>query len=329
MNAGMFSMSKPAANIFLPIAFALCCLFAISVALFYPGYASDASILGMLVFLEIVLAAIWNYEERFFLLLVLVFFFAGAGAPPPGFWSAGRWFVLGAGTLAGVAHFLRDHRYRLGGFHLVAFFCLIAAVASCSASLYERDALFKVLSFSLLFFYAASGMRAAVLRRERQFFSGLLLFCELLTYLAAICYFALHYGLFGNPNSLGAVMGVLVVPMMLWGVFATEGTSAQKRLVVVLVLSVLLLATSHARAGILAAIVSCSVLCIALRRYQALVLLACTGLLAAVAVVFVASPATTDQPQSLTSAFIYKGHPESGLLGSRRSAWEETVSSVH
>jgi len=149
----MSSMSKPAANIFLPIAFALCCLFAISVALFYPGYASDASILGMLIFLEIVLAAIWNYEQRFFLLLILVFFLAGAGAPPPGFWSAGRWFVLGAGTLAGVAHFLRDHRYRLGGFHLVAFFCLIAAVASCSASLYERDALFKVFSFSLLFFY--------------------------------------------------------------------------------------------------------------------------------------------------------------------------------
>src|SRR5580692_6368854 len=79
MNAGMFSMSKPAANIFLPIAFALCCLFAISVALFYPGYASDASILGMLIFLEIVLAAIWNYEQRFFLLLILVFFFAAAG----------------------------------------------------------------------------------------------------------------------------------------------------------------------------------------------------------------------------------------------------------
>jgi O-antigen ligase len=329
MSAGMSSMSKPAANIFLPIAFALCCLFAISVALFYPGYASDASILGMLIFLEIVLAAIWNYEQRFFLLLILVFFFAGAGAPPPGFWSAGRWFVLGVGTVAGVAHFLRDHRYRLGGFHLVAFFCLIAAVASCSASLYQRDALFKVFSFSLLFFYAASGMRAAVLQRERQFFSGLLLFCELLTYVAAICYFALHYGLFGNPNSLGAVMGVLVVPMILWGVFATEGTSAQKRLVVVLVLSVLLLATSHARAGILGATISCAVVCIALRRYQALVLLACTGLLAAVAVVFVASPATATEPQSLTSAFIYKGHPESGLLGSRRSAWEETVSSVH
>jgi len=100
-------------------------------------------------------------------------------------------------------------------------------------------------------------------------------------------------------------------------------------LVVVLVLSVLLLATSHARAGILGATISCAVVCIALRRYQALGLLACTGLLAAVAVVFVAAPATTDQPQSLTSAFIYKGHPESGLLGSRRSAWEETVSSVH
>jgi hypothetical protein len=182
-------MSKPAGNILLPIAFVLGCLFAISVAVFYPGYASDAGILGMLVFLEIVLAAIWNYEQRFFLLLIPVFFFAGAGAPPPGFWSAGRCFVLGTGALAGVAYFLKDRRYRLGGFHLVALFCIIVAVASCSASLYGQDALFKVFSFSLLFLYAASGMRVvAVQWRERQFFSGLLLFCELLTYLSAVCF---------------------------------------------------------------------------------------------------------------------------------------------
>jgi hypothetical protein len=217
----------------------------------------------------------------------------------------------------------KDRRYRLGGFHLIALFCIIAAVASCSASLYGQDALFKVFSFSLLFLYAASGMRVAVLWGERQFFPALLLFCELLTYLSAVCYFALHYGFFGNPNSPGAVMGVLVVPMMLWGVFTTEGTSVQKRQVGALVLSVLLLAISHARAGILAATVSCMVVCIALRRYQALLMLAGMGLLAAMAVVVVASPATADQPQSLTSAFIYKGHPESGLLGSRRSAWEE------
>jgi hypothetical protein len=151
---------------------------------------------------------------------------------------------------------------------------------------------YLVFSFSLLLLYAASGMRVAVLWRERQFFPGLLLFCELLTHLSAVSYFALHYGFFGNPNSLGAVMGVLVVPMMLWGVFTTEGTSVQKRQVVALVLSVLLLATSHARAGILAATVSCVVVCIALRRYQALLMLAGMGLLAAMAVVVVASPAT-------------------------------------
>jgi hypothetical protein len=67
-------MSKPVGNTLLPIAFGLGCLFAISVALFYPGYASDAGILGMLVFLEIVLAAILNHEQRFFLLLILVSF---------------------------------------------------------------------------------------------------------------------------------------------------------------------------------------------------------------------------------------------------------------
>jgi hypothetical protein len=49
-----------------------------------------------------------------------------------------------------------------------------------------------------------------------------------------------------------------------------RGNISKKRQVVALVLSALLLATSHARAGILAATVSCMVVCIALRRYQAL-----------------------------------------------------------
>ena len=51
---GNVQYERTCGQLLLPIAFALCCLFAISVALFCPGYASDASILGMLVFLEIV-----------------------------------------------------------------------------------------------------------------------------------------------------------------------------------------------------------------------------------------------------------------------------------
>jgi hypothetical protein len=54
--------------------------------------------------------------------------------------------------------------------------------------------------------------------------SRIVVILRILTCLSAVRYFALHYGFFGNPNSLGAVMGVLVVPMMLWGVFTTEGT---------------------------------------------------------------------------------------------------------
>ncbi len=321
-------MNRVAGNARLAIALALCCAVAISVAVLFPGYTTNANLLGMLLFAEIVLVALWNYRPMFFPFLVLVFFFAGTGVPPLGFWNAGRWFVLGAGALAGLVQYLRDQRFRLGGFHLAAFFCVVAALVSCSASVYRQHSLFKVFSFSLLFLYAASGMRVAVFGRERQFLSRLLLFCELLTYVTAACYFIFQYDFFGNPNSLGAVMGVLVLPMMLWGVFVTEGTSTQKREVFALVLSILLLATSYARAGILAAIVSCALICIALRRYRTLLMLVGTGLLAALAVVF-AFPPAVNQPQSLTSAFIYKGHPEEGILGSRKSPWQQAVSSVH
>jgi len=123
-------------------------------------------------------------------------------------------------------------------------------------------------------------------------------------------------------------MGVLIVPLLLWGVFVAEETPAQKRRIFALVLSILLLATSYARAGLLAGALSSVLVCVALRRYRALVMLTCAALLAALAVVFV-SPPVADQPASLTSAFIYKGHREEGVLGSRKSPWQQTISSVN
>lgn len=320
-------MIRAIAQTRLPIEIAACCLIAISIALFFPGYATSPNLLGMLLFVEIVLIAVWDYDRRFFSFLILTFFFAGTDVPPPGFWYAARWFVLSAGAVGGLVYYLRDGRLHLGKFHLVAFFCLITATVSSVASEYQQDALFKALSLCLLFLYAASGIRIAVLTNERQFFSRMLLFCELLTYLTAISYFVFRYQFFGNPNSLGAVMGVLVLPLLLWGVITSQGAPAHKRYLFALLLSVLLLATSYARAGILAATVSCAVVCVVLRRQKLLMALLTVGLLAALTVVFFFPPATT-QSTSLTSAFIYKGHPEDGILGSRKSPWEKTVSSV-
>lgn len=315
-------------DISLPIMAVLCVIVAISAAIVFPGYATNTEVLGFLIFLQIVLAAVWDYRQKFFPLLVLVFLFAGTGFPPNGFWDMERWLVLGVGAVAGLVNYFRGQHHSFGSFHLVAFFCVIAAAVSASVSLFPKDSLFKVLSFCLLLLYAVSGLRFAVAGVELTFLYRLLLFSEVLTYVTAPCYFILHYDFFGNPNSLGAVMGVLVVPLILWGVFLSEGRPAQKRHIFALVLAVLLLATSYARAGILAAAVSCLLVCIALRRYRTLVMLTGVALLAAVAAVFI-SPPVPDQPPSLASAFIYKGHRQQGVFESRKSPWQETVSSVN
>ncbi len=310
----------------LPIIFAAGIFSMVFVSLFFPGYATNTEFLGFLIFAQIVLATIWDYRRRFFLFLLAVFLFAGTAVPPLGFWDMARWFVLGVGAMAGLLQYLRSERHHFGGFHLTALFCVIAAAVSASASSYPTDSLFKVASFFLLFLYASAGMRWAVAGSEIKFFDRLCWFCEALTYASAVSYFVFRYNLFGNPNSLGAVMGVLVVPMLLWGVLVSEGTRSQKRLILALILSVVLLATSYARAGILAATISSALVCVTLRRFRVMLLLTAVTLLAALAAVVISPPA--DESASLTSAFIYKGHRAEGVLGSRKSPWQQSISSV-
>lgn len=320
-------MNDRMSRFFLPSVLVACCLVGMLMVVFRPSCLTNADYLGMVIFLELVLAVIWNYRQRFFPFLIVVFIFAGTGVPPIGFWHSGRWFVLGVGALAGFINYLRDHRHHFGTFHLTALFCVLAAVSSSLVSSYPDQALLKALSLLLLFLYAACGIRLAVAGREARFFPGLLLGCELLVYLTAISYFIVHFEFFGNPNSLGAVMGVLVVPVMLWGVFVAEQPLTQKRRMLALFLSLLLLLSSYARAGILAAAVSCILLCVALRHYRTLLLVVGSGLLMALAVATMA-PVVSQNSQSLAASFVYKGHQEAGVLGSRKSVWQRTITSV-
>jgi O-antigen ligase len=146
-------------------------------------------------------------------------------------------------------------------------------------------------------------------------------------YVTAIAYFGFQYEIYGNPNSLGAIMGVAVAPIMLWGILVSERPAARWRRTFAFTLALLLLFSSYARAGIAAAIVSCILLCIALRRYGLLI----RGLgiaLALAAVVSATIPLHQHSTDSLTSAFVYKGRRDEGILASRRSVWDDTVSAI-
>jgi O-antigen ligase len=314
----------------LPGSILLACLFAVYVAVFRPGYLSSAHDLAGLIFLQILLAAIWSYRQRFFPVLILVFLWAGTAVPLADVWTSGRWFVLAAGAMVGYLMYMNDRNHHFSPFHLVAFGCVVAALVSAEVSAYPQQALLKSMSLLLLFLYGSSGARLAVVGREAKFASGMLLGCEILIYGSAASYFFFHFEIFYNPNSLGAVMGVAALPLMLWGIFVSEDVAQRRRRTLAALLALSLLLSSYARAGIVAAAVSCVLLCIALGRYRTLVkgigIAIVTALLVAALVPLQRDQ--TAQVDSLSSTFLYKGKREEGLLGSRRSAWDQTSSVI-
>ena len=197
-------------------------MFATYAAVFRPAYFSSSDELAGLLFLQILLMSIWNYRARFLPLLLAVFLWAGMVLPLNAAWTSGRWLVLSVGALAGLIVSARDQRHAFGIFHLVALFCVVAALVSAAVSAYPNLAFLKAMSLLLLFLYDSFGARVAVVGREAKFVSKLVLGCELLVYITAISYFIFHFEIFGNPNSLGAVMGVAATPILLWGVLISE-----------------------------------------------------------------------------------------------------------
>jgi O-antigen ligase len=320
-------MSDRFARFSLPLMIAVCCLFALYTAIFRPAYFSSPDDLAVLLVLQILLAAIWNYRARFFPLLLAVFLWAGMVVPLNAAWTSGRWLVLTVGALAGLMVYARDQRHCFTIFHLMALFCVVAALLSAAVSAYPSLSFLKAMSLLLLFLYGSSGARVAVIGREARFFSRLLLGCELLVYVATISYFIFQFEVFGNPNSLGAVMGVAATPILLWGILVSERVTTRWRRTFAFGLSLLLLFSSYARAGIAAAVVSSVLICVALRRYGLLLRGAGVALLLAGFVATVV-PLHQQASESFASVFVYKGRREGGVLASRRPIWDETVSAI-
>ena len=320
-------MNQPWQKLVLPATIAACSLWAIYIAVSRPDYFNNLDSLATLCFLQFLLVVIWHYRILFFPLLMAVFLWAGMVLPLNGAWTSGRWFVLAAGALAGLLIYMKEHRQSFGLFHLVALSCVVTALVSAAVSAYPSMTLLKALSLLLLYLYGSTGARLAVLGREAIFFSRLLLGCELVVYITALAYFVLRFPIFGNPNSLGAVMGVVAVPILLWGKFASTQTIVRRRVTFALVLALSLLFSSYARAGIAAAVISCILLCVALRQYGTLLRGAVFALFLA-AFVMTTIPLHEQPSGSLTTVFVYKGRQEDGVLASRRPAWDETVSAI-
>ncbi len=309
-------------------------LMAAGAALYRPAYLGSAYYLGGLIFVQGLLAALWKYEQRFFPVLVVAFLWAGMSVPFSTVWTAARWAVLALGAIVGFALYIRSEHPRFSTFHMVAIFTVLAALVSAAVSSFPMLSFMKALSLLLLFLYASTGARLALSGREEKFFPRLLFLVEIVVYASAVAYLVLRRPIYGNPNSLGAIMGVVAVPLLFWGVLTVEGKTRQRRAIFVFMLSVGLLFYSQARAGMLGAVIACCVTCVALRRYR--LLIQGTVAFVCIAVVSVAltpSEQSEDMPlrregSSLAAAFLYKGHESEGLMGSRLTPWDETVSVI-
>ena len=298
-----------------------------------PDYLANPEVLGAVIVAQIVFAALTRYRQSFFPILMAAFLWAGMDLPFRIAWLQGRWFVLAIGALAGFAIYLKDNHHHFGTFHLVALFCVLSAMVSAVVSAYPEEAFLKALSLLLLFLYGCSGARLAVpaIHPER-FFSGLVLICEVVAYISAGFYFLVRYEIFGNPNSLGAVMGVVVVPVLFWGVVAAKSAAERCRRGFALLLATVALFSSFSRASTSAAVLSCLMLGIMMRQYRLIAKgFAATVVIAIMVVTIVPLPADTPRwngSESIATLFLYKGKPESNLLLSRQGPWDETLAVI-
>ncbi|MGP8142078.1 MAG: O-antigen ligase family protein [Terriglobales bacterium] len=291
-------------------------------------YFGNVSFLGGILLLEVIVIFLWKYEQRFFVLLMVAFAWAGMNIPARGSFTAGRWVVLFAGAVAGYIVWTKSPRRPFASLHLIAFFCICAAVVSATVSPWIQMASLKALSLFLLFLYCASGARAAVLGREHRFFRGLLWGSEIVVYGTAVCYFGLSESIWGNPNSLGAVMSVAIFPFLLWGWLNSAGSGEKFRRLVALLLCTYMAFFSMARAGMAAVMAVTLVFCFCLRQYRLLVKVAALVLFLIAVSGMIDPGALSQRLGDMKDAVFYKGHKEEGVLGSRRTPWEKTLASI-
>ena len=293
-----------------------------------PGYFTSEIYIGGLLLLEFLIFALWKYRQVFFTVVLVAFLFAGTGAPGGGMWTAGRWVFLAAGAWAGIILMLKERAHNFGLFHALASLAGLAALISAAVSRYPTFAVLKALSVLLLFIYAATGARLAVTGRENRFFPAFVIGCEIFVALVAGLY-TFGYEVMGNPNSLGAVMGVVGAPILLWGALLADRKSVRSRRLALFTICVYLVFHSHARAGIAAAIASSVLLCLGMRKYAFLARgLAILAALIAVTAIF--QPQTfSEEVSSATSTIMFKGKdPSLGIFASRQTPWQAAMDSI-
>lgn len=293
-----------------------------------PAYFTSPLFLGGFIAAELLFAAAWLYRRMFLPIVLVAFLMAGINLPVGGMWIVARWFVLAIGATVGCFILLKERAHHFGLFHALATLCILAALVSSAVSHYPSFALLKAASLFLLFVYAGTGARLAAYGRERRFLAGLLLGTEIFVAAVAVFYLA-GIEAMGNPNSLGAVMSVFCAPILFWGTLIDENPVVHHRRMLLFGLAIYLTFLSRSRASLLAAFISCSLLCLALRKYRLFVQGMLLLLILATSAAIFEPDAFWAAVSSTKEAVVYKDKDAAlGVMASRGTPWQHATQSI-
>jgi hypothetical protein len=287
--------------------------------------SADPLIMGALLGAAVLGAALLWYETLSLPILLATFLWAGMRVPFNNMAETARWVALGLATAGGLLHWnVRKKPFEFGSFQLLAALTTIVFILSYDVSPNPRMTILKGSSVALLFVYCSSGMLLYVAGREISLLRAACLACEGMVYVSAFSYIMLAYPVFGNPNSLGALMGVVAWPVLFWKFMADRNRTQRYRNLCALTLCGWLLYISLARAAILAAALASLFILFSLRKHRLMMSFAILGSLGVMAL-----PAFMPSGwRTLVDGVVYKNKPGTEILQSRRPRWEQTLDEI-
>jgi O-antigen ligase len=277
----------------------------------------------LLAFLVVVAAAIIasQYETHFWTLMIAVFFWAGSAFPLAGAMSVFRWVVLGSGAFLALGYYVRKkNRIPFNHLHLLGLFTVVAALASAIVSVSPLLTLIKALSLAALFLYGSIGVRIFWSRNPEAFVRKLVLMAEGLVYFTVVCYLA-SFDVWGNPNSLGLIMGCICWPVLLWRFITPTVRRKSPCHYITLFVCGALLVVSISRASLIAAAATSMFLLVGARRYRMLMV----GASLFVVILLNMYLVTPERFQNASEAFFYKKGERGDIMNSRQKPWDRSL----
>jgi O-antigen ligase len=304
----------------LPLAAAGSIIFLLYLSVRRPYLFSESNVLALFVLVVAGFIAS-QYETHFWALMIAVFFWAGSEFPLAGSMNLFRWVVLGSGAFLALGYYARrSNRISFNYLHLLALFTVVAAFASALVSVNPLMTVLKSMSLAALFIYGSIGARILWSRDPEPFVRKLVLMAEGLVYLTALCSLV-SFEVWGNPNSLGLIMGCLCWPVLLWRFILPETRQKSPRRFIALLICGALLVLSLSRASITAAFLTSMFLLVGARRYRTLLI----GLSLFAAILVNTFLVTPQRFQDASETFLYKKGERGNLMDSRQKPWERSL----